>query len=772
LSAAGSALLYSTYLGGAVDDQGRGVATGADGVTYITGFSTSTGFPTANAFQAAAPGSIDAIVARIFDAVGTGCAVAADCDDGDPCNGAEACVANVCEAVAFTCDDGNSCTDDTCDVVTGCVFTNNTAGCEDGNACTDSDICSGGGCIAGTPRVCDDTNVCTDDTCDMESGCVFANNTGACDDNDACTDNDACSAGACAGATVAVCDDSNVCTNDTCTTTGGCVFTNNALGCDDGDACTDGDVCSAGACQPGPPRVCDDTNVCTDDSCDSGTGCVNASNVDSCEDGDDCTIDDLCVAGVCTSGTLLDCDDLNGCTDDVCDPVAGACVHTNNATACSDGDACTLNDVCSGGACSSGSPAICDDQNECTFDGCSFETGCFHEDLDTSCDDGDVCTTIDLCSGGFCVGLAPIDCDDSNACTSDSCDPVQGCVRSDSPGICDDGALCTLNDVCIGGVCVGAAVTCEATGADLPAGGGSVTTDGEGDGATIGDELETTVSMSVAGRVDIMETPVSMDGLAASIVVPDVTSTSPHLLTFLIEGTLGLSGSVLVSADGRVVRPCDGTSTAPCILSRTTLTDGELEIVANAWSGGGWRFAALAVCEMTPATGCRSGTRSNLLLADKADDTRDKARFRVRQGEAVAHAELGDPRADAVYGLCVYDTIAATPTLVDAFVLPAGSAAWLDRSPFGFLYSDPSGAVRGVQRLRLKAAPAGEAAVKFRANGPTVGFPVPADAASMFSQDPSVAVRVVGSNGICWTVDYAAAATRINGPTRYRAVLP
>ncbi|MEE8311153.1 MAG: SBBP repeat-containing protein, partial [Candidatus Binatia bacterium] len=83
LSAAGSTLLYSTYLGGAVDDQGRGVATGAEGVTYITGFSTSTGFPTANAFQAAAPGSIDAIVARIFDTVGIACTTNPQCDDGD-----------------------------------------------------------------------------------------------------------------------------------------------------------------------------------------------------------------------------------------------------------------------------------------------------------------------------------------------------------------------------------------------------------------------------------------------------------------------------------------------------------------------------------------------------------------------------------------------------------------------------------------------------------------------------------------------------------------
>ncbi len=51
LNATGSALLYSTYLGGSGDDSGSGIAVDASGNYYMTGGTTSTNFPTANALQ-------------------------------------------------------------------------------------------------------------------------------------------------------------------------------------------------------------------------------------------------------------------------------------------------------------------------------------------------------------------------------------------------------------------------------------------------------------------------------------------------------------------------------------------------------------------------------------------------------------------------------------------------------------------------------------------------------------------------------------------------
>ena len=66
LNAAGSALLYSTYLGGSGGDGGAGIAVDALGNIYVTGVTGSSNFPvTSGAFQIALRGPVDAFVAKI-----------------------------------------------------------------------------------------------------------------------------------------------------------------------------------------------------------------------------------------------------------------------------------------------------------------------------------------------------------------------------------------------------------------------------------------------------------------------------------------------------------------------------------------------------------------------------------------------------------------------------------------------------------------------------------------------------------------------------------
>jgi hypothetical protein len=74
-----------------------------------------------------------------------------------------------------------------------------------------------------------------------------------------------------------------------------------------------------------------------------------------CSDGNACTLDDICTEGTC-GGAAKDCADTNGCTDDSCNTATGACVNSNNTDACDDGDDTTTNDVCGGGDCAGEGP--------------------------------------------------------------------------------------------------------------------------------------------------------------------------------------------------------------------------------------------------------------------------------------------------------------------------------------------------------------------------------------------------------------------------------
>jgi len=65
LNAAGSAIVYSTYLGGTIDDLGYGIAVDGPGNAYVTGRTSSTNFPTANPMQGSNAGLDDVLAAKI-----------------------------------------------------------------------------------------------------------------------------------------------------------------------------------------------------------------------------------------------------------------------------------------------------------------------------------------------------------------------------------------------------------------------------------------------------------------------------------------------------------------------------------------------------------------------------------------------------------------------------------------------------------------------------------------------------------------------------------
>lgn len=248
--------------------------------------------------------------------------------------------------------------------------------------------------------------------------------------------------------------------------------------CEVDDDCDDQRACTTGECVEveGEGKVCqwtvvestcliggvchDDGDESTDDPCgvcdpDQSTSEWSAANDGtSCDDGNLCTTDTTCQAGACT-GDSVDCDDGNECTVASCDPVQGCVIDpVDDGTSCTDADACTQNSACVAGVCE-GEPIDCDDGNECTDNTCDPQLGCQSTNNTEPCSDGDLCTVNSVCSEGVCGGGEPNTCDDFNPCTIDICDPNAGCQHlptnnpccSGMTSICDDGDPCT-NDLC------------------------------------------------------------------------------------------------------------------------------------------------------------------------------------------------------------------------------------------------------------------------------------------------------------------------------------
>ncbi|MBM4372883.1 MAG: hypothetical protein FJ098_14615, partial [Deltaproteobacteria bacterium] len=288
-------------------------------------------------------------------------------------------------------------------------------------------------------NLCDDQNPCTTDSCGGAGGCSHQSLVqGECVDGDACTIGDHCEDGVCTGLPI-LCDDGDLCTDDSCDGLGGCQIAFNQAACDDGDPCTVGDGCQDGLCAGWP----------VDCACDDDADCAPLEDGNPCNGSLVCSKDKLPFSCIVDPDTVVLCPPIPGgdlCTEMVCDPGTGDCVAdpAHEGYACDDGDSCTLGDLCQEGTCQGGPGLLCADGNPCTTDGCDPEEGCTFTPSSGACNDGNACTKGDFCSGGQCVaGPVPLSCSDQNSCTLDACDPFAGCTHVPAPGSCNDGNACT-----------------------------------------------------------------------------------------------------------------------------------------------------------------------------------------------------------------------------------------------------------------------------------------------------------------------------------------
>src|SRR6185369_5678940 len=414
-------------------------------------------------------GVIDEV--EIFDRALSGCEVAAmyAADSRGTCT----CGNGIVES-GEDCEDGNTNDGDGCDnncTFTGCGNGVTTSGeqCDDANT-SNGDCCSGACQFETLGAACaDEGNACTIDACNATGTCVHtAGNTGAvcrpvngsCDVAESCNGSATCPADGFADASVV------------CRTASG--------GCDLEDHCSGSSAVCADAKSTAPCRnavgdcdaaeSCDGVgNDCPADQLQPTTQVCRAS-VGACDAPDYCTGTDLdCPAdaksnSVCRPPAWM-CD-----LAETCDGVSDTCPadgFVSNGTSCNDGNLCTSGDQCSGGSCAGSSVpdgTSCTDDNTCTTaDQCSSGVcGGASRPNGAPCDDGNTCTTFDFCLVGFCVSNSPLDgpsCNDGNSCTTgDHC--VNG--SCDAAALRPDGTSCvSANDCVSGGQC--AAGICDST---------------------------------------------------------------------------------------------------------------------------------------------------------------------------------------------------------------------------------------------------------------------------------------------------------------------
>jgi len=172
--------------------------------------------------------------------------------------------------------------------------------------------------------------------------------------------------------------------------------------------------------------------------------------------------------GCASNCRVQNCNDSNGCTADSCDMTLGCRNQAiADGTSCSDSNICNGVEACLNGVCRPNTtPLNCNDSNACTSDSCDPSLGCQNPPttLGSPCTDSNACTVGDSCNGmGSCTPGGAATCTDSNPCTTNSCNPTTGCVFPPAPNgtSCADTNVCNGAETCSSGSCAsGTPLTC------------------------------------------------------------------------------------------------------------------------------------------------------------------------------------------------------------------------------------------------------------------------------------------------------------------------
>jgi cysteine-rich repeat protein len=159
-------------------------------------------------------------------------------------------------------------------------------------------------------------------------------------------------------------------------------------------------------------------------------------------------------------------------------------------------------------------------------------------------------------------------------------------------------------------------------------------------------------------------------------------------------------------------------------------------------------------CATTPLAGCRTATRSQLLIRSTDDDpSRSRLKWKWAKGEATTIPELSDPILDGRYNVCFYPDASSGQS-----ILVPTRASWTLRND-SYRYLDKALQHGPIVSLEIRPGDESKAAVSIKGQGQ--GLP-----SSLLPATSYVAQLVDTGTGICWSSSFPVGTST---PTSFRA---
>jgi hypothetical protein len=207
-----------------------------------------------------------------------------------------------------------------------------------------------------------------------------------------------------------------------------------------------------------------------------------------------------------------------------------------------------------------------------------------------------------------------------------------------------------------------------------------------------------------------------------------------------------------------------GLCTHPAVANGTSCEDGDRCTTGDTCQSGTCRSGGAVACD--PCLVCDAGSggcvppsglgcavsgsrRSSIVLRHNVSALADKVLWRWRGTGSLSKAALGLPASVTALTLCIYDEqrLALSAT-VPAGGMCSGRPCWLEL-PTGYRYTDPDGTPDGIQKLQMRAGPAGTGRIAVNGRGPLLAMPP-------LGLGAPVTVRLRRGDGAgCWESTYS-----------------